>query len=164
MTLDGLICKMQETAEEGKRRLDGLGLDVSIEYDYLTKFLKPTEILEKARIITVSLVIRYEGMKEGDEYCISLGADNNRGKASDDEFSIDAKEFLSHVDEVVNEANNFSSPSDAVKMLADKANLEYEKITADLEKQAKISTTGVLIAIGGLIILFVVAILVNIWR
>ena len=75
MTVSEAIAKMQATVDASREKLEGNGFVMSVETDYMNGMLRTVDTPERARYVTVSLVVSAEGVAEGEEYCMSLGAD-----------------------------------------------------------------------------------------
>ena len=67
MTVTEAIGKMQEAVAAAKDRLEGNGFIMSVETDYMNAMLRSVPDVNKAKYVTVSLVVGKEGGKEGEE-------------------------------------------------------------------------------------------------
>lgn len=157
------ILKMTAIAESAKERLSRFGLDMKIEVDYMNGFFRSMEDPKHARYATVSLVMTTEGVKEGDEYCLSIGASIKRGNVDDARLAEDIvkfEEFLADTERVLEE---HETVLEALTALTEKANQEFEKLMAEIDeeqkKSRKISMIGNIVFITGIALLFLIAIL-----
>ena len=164
MTLSEAIEKMQGTVEAAKDRLEGNGFVMSVETDYMNAMLRSVDDLKKAKYVTVSVVIAPEGCKEGDEYCMSLGAMISRKGVDDEQLSKDIESFNKMVDEAIDTLAKYEDKNEGLAYLTAKASEEYEKLVANIEeeqkKRRKLSMISNIIFIVGIAILFIVAILI----
>lgn len=154
---------MTDAAKAVKERLSRFGLDMKIEVDYMNGFFRSMDNPERARYATVSLVMTTEGIKEGDEYCLSLGADIKRGNVDDSRLAEDIVKFEEFAAECERTLEENETALDGLTVLTEKANLEYEKLLAEIDeeqkKSRKISLIGNIVFIVGIAVLFLVAIL-----
>ena len=93
MTLNETICRMQEVVSAAKEKLEGNGFTMSVETDYMDKMLRTVSGTKGARYVTVSLVVGAEGLEEGDEYCMSLGADISRKGINAEQLEKDIETY-----------------------------------------------------------------------
>ena len=163
MTVSEAIAKMQAVVEASKERLDGCGFTMSVETDYMNGMLKSVEDVNKARYVTVSLVVSAEGVKEGEEYCMSLGADIRGKRINENQLNEDISGYEKMVSEAVEVLDGYENKNEGLAYLTAKASEEYEKLVAKIEeeqkKSRKISMIGNIIFIVGIALLFIVAFL-----
>ena len=163
MTLNEAVEKMYALAEEAKERLTQYEFDMKIESEYMNSALRSVEDSKKAKYVTVALVVGGAGIKEGEEYCMSIGAVINRGKVDDAQLDSDSQKFRSMVDDMISTLADYEDKTEGLCKLTDKANEEYRKLVAEIEenqkKAKKMSAIINVVFIVGIFILFLVAIL-----
>ena len=163
MTLNEAVEKMQLLAEEAKERLLVYGFDMKIESEYMNASLRAVEDPKKAKYLTTALVVSGEGIKEGEEYCLSIGALINRGKVDDSQLESDSAKFSQMVDEMIETLDSYDDKVEGLHVLIEKANEEYKKLVAEIEenqkKAKKMSAIINTVFIVGIFILFIVALL-----
>ena len=161
MTVNEAIAKMQAVVEASKDRFSGCGFTMSVETDYMNGMLKSVEDVNKARYVTVSLVVSAEGIKEGEEYCMSLGADIRGKKINENQLNEDIAGYEKMVSEAVEALDGYENKSEGLACLTAKASEEYEKLVAKIDEEQKksrrISMIGNIIFIVGIALLFIVA-------
>ena len=162
MKLSEAIERMTEVAEAAMERLARFGLNMKVEVDYMNAFFKTVEKPEKAKYATVSLVMTTEGVKEGDEYCISLGVDIKRGNVDDAQLAEDSKKYEEMAMECERVLDSHETVLEGLTVLTERATAECEKLMAEIEeeqkKSRKIAMIGNIVFILGIAILFLVAI------
>lgn len=163
MTLNEAVEKMTALAEEAKERLLPYGFDMKVESEYMNVAFRTVEDPKKAKYVTASLVISAEGIDEGDEYCMSIGAQVNRGKVDDAQLEEDSGKFRKMVDDMIATLDRHEDKVEGLRELTAKANEEYKKLVAEIEenqkKAKKMSAIINVVFIVGILILFLVAIL-----
>ena len=163
MTVSEAIAKMQSTVEAAKERLEGNGFVMSVETDYMNAMLKSVEDTKKAKYVTVSVVIGSDGGKEGDEYCMSLGAMLSRKGINEEQLDKDIASFGKMVDEAVDTLAKYEDKNEGLAYLTAKASAEYEQMVAKMEedqkKSRRLSMISNIIFIVGIALLFIVAFL-----
>ena len=127
----------------------------------MNSFLATVTEPKKAKFATVSVVISTDDTEEGDEYCLSVGAEIRFGKIDDGQLEKDLAEFGRMVDETVDRLRSYATKSEGISVLAAEANAEYEKLVEklreDQKKQSVISAIGMALFIVGIVVLFIVA-------
>ena len=163
MTVSEAIAKMQATVEGSKEKLEGNGFVMSVETDYMNGLFKSVEDKKKAKYVTVSLVISAEGVEEGEEYCMSLGADIRGKNVNEKQLGEDIEHYNKMVSDAAEVLSEYEDKVEGLGVLTKKAGEEYEKLMAKIEeeqkKSRKISMIGNIIFIIGIALLFIVAIL-----
>lgn len=163
MTVSEAIAKMQATVEASREKLEGNGFVMSVETDYMNGMLRTVDTPERARYVTVSLVVSAEGVAEGEEYCMSLGADIRRKKVDETQLDKDIQNYLTMVDEAAEVIANYEDKTEGLAHLTKKASEEYEKLVAKIEeeqkKSRKVALIGNIIFIVGIALLFIVTFL-----
>ena len=161
MLLDAAVEKMTEAADAASFELGAIGLLTSVEVEYMNALLATTDDPKRAKFVTVSLVIRAAETPEGDEYCLSVGAEIRGGKVEDGQLESDLATFDTMVKETVTRLAAYESKSEGVSVLANEASAEFEKLVEKLKgeqkKQRVISAIGIALAVIGIVVLFVVA-------
>jgi hypothetical protein len=160
MTLENAVERMTEAAELAAAKLREAGASVSVEVDYMNSYLKTVDEAQ-AKFVTTSLVITAEGIPEGKEYCISLGAELRRGNIDAERLECDILKFEKLVDEAADRIYACENKSEAVSALATEAEAEFdklvEKLNEDHRKGKLISAIGMGLVIIGVVILFIIA-------
>ena len=163
MTLNEAVEKMTALAKEAEDRLSTYGFDTKIESEYMNSTFQTVEDPKKAKFATTALVVGGEGIAEGDEYCMSIGAQIVHGKIDDAQLERDSAKFNQMVDEMIATLEKHDDKIAGLNELTTKANEEYKKLMADIEEnQKKIKKMSMIINIVfivGLFILFLVAML-----
>ena len=161
MQFNEAIEKMTATAEAAAEKIRNFGLSAVVEKSYMNPLLQTVDNPKKAKYITVSVVISTPETKEGDEYCLSVGAEMRGGKIDDDLLSKDLDTLNSMIDETIERLSTFENRAEGVAILANEAEEEYQKLVGKLseeqKKQRVISAIGVALVFVGIIILFMVA-------
>ena len=165
MTVNEAISNMQEVALASQERLSKYGFVTSVQTDYMNAFYKTIEGPEKARFVTVSLVVGKQGGVEGEEYCMSLGAEVVRKAINDERLAEDSANFVRMVDEAIETLEQYENKDEGLDVLLAKANEEYEKFLAKMEeerkKSRKLSMISNIVFIVGIAIIFIIALLVK---
>ena len=150
------IEKMTEVLERAKEGFDTLGVSVKLEFDYMDRVMKSIGSPEKAKYITATLVLSTAQTKEGDEYCLSLGAEVNSGKVSEETLNSDIKNFLTLVAETKERIQNSDNPEVAIQELANEASLEFQELVEKIKENEKKSRLTSIIGIACVIAIFVI--------
>ena len=154
---------MQATVTEAMSRLEGNGFVMSVETDYMNQMLRSVEDTAKAKYVTVSLVVASKDCKEGDEYCMSLGAMITHGKIDDAQLDKDIEGFHEMVSEALEVLAGYENKDEGLSYLTAKANEEYEKLVKKMEeeraKNKRLAMIGNIVFIVGIALLFIVAFL-----
>ena len=161
MLLNEALDKMKAVAEAAAERFREDGFNAKVETSYMNAFLATVTEPKKAKFATVSVVISTEDTEEGEEYCLSVGAEIRFGKIDDGQLEKDLAEFGRMVDETVERLRSYATKSEGISVLAAEANAEYEKLVEklreDQKKQSVISAIGMALFIVGIVVLFIVA-------
>ena len=157
------IIKMQNAVSEAMKKLDGNGFDLSVETEYLNRTLQGVEDISKAKYVTVSLVVASKDSKEGEEYCMSLGAMITRRGIDDSELEKNIDGFGKMVDEALAMLEKYDNKDEGLAYLTEKASEEYKKLVEKMEeeqkKNRKLSMISNIVFILGIALLFIVAVL-----
>ncbi len=137
MTVNEAIEKMQATVEASKQKLLDNGFTMSVETDYMNGMLGSVNDLKKAKYVTVSLVISAEGTAEGEEYCMSLGADIRTKKVNEEQLNRDIESYQKMVDDAVEVLAGYENKNEGLLSLTAKASEEYEQLLAKIEEEQK---------------------------
>ena len=163
MTVNEAVSKMRDVVSESMHKLDGNGFIMSVETDYMNQMFKSVEDESKAKCVTVSLVISSESVKEGDEYCMSLGAMITRKGVDEAQLYKDIDGFRKMVDEAVAVLAGYEKKDEGLAYLTAKANEEYEelmaKITEEQKKNRRLAMISNIVFVVGIVLLFLVAFL-----
>ena len=163
MTLNEAAERMAALARNAEERLSAYGFDTKIESEYMNASFQTVEDPKKAKFITTALVVSGKGIDEGDEYCISIGAQIMHGKIDDAQLERDSGKFNQMVSDMLETLDKHEDKIEALKELTAKANEEYKKLMAEIEenqkKMRKMSTIINIAFIVGLFILFFVMML-----
>ena len=163
MTINEAISKMQATVAAAKDRLEGNGFVMSIETDFMNAMLRSVPDETKAKYVTISLVVGKDGGKEGEEYCMSLGAAITRKAVDEVQLDKDIENYEKMVNEAVETLAEYEDKNEAHDYLTKKASEEYEKllakIDADQKKSRKVSMIINAVFIGLMFLLLIVAML-----
>ncbi len=137
MILCDAISKMQNTVTSAIEKLEGNGFVMSTETDYMNQMLKSVDDPAKAGFVTVSLIIGTKDGKEGDEYCMSLGAMITRKGVDEAQLDKDIASFHAMVDEAVEVLARYENKDEGHAFLTAKANEEYEKLLVKIDEEQK---------------------------
>ena len=163
MTVIEAIEKMQAAVSSSRERLEGNGFTLSVETDYMNRMFKSVEDVQKAKYITVSLVVSDESTAEGEEYCMSLGAEIRGGKIDGERLDEDIQNYLKMVDDAAALLAGYENKTEGLAELTRRAGEEYEKLVARIEednkKSRRLSMISNIIFIVGIVLLFIVAFL-----
>ena len=161
MTLNEAVERMNALAKAAEERLSVYGFDTKIESEYMNTSFQTVENPKKAKFVTTALVVSGEGVAEGDEYCMSIGAQIIRGNIDDAQLERDSGKFNQMVDEMIATLEKHEDKIAGLNELTTKANEEYKKLMDGIEenqKKIKRMTTIInIVFIVGLFILFLVA-------
>ena len=154
---------MKDVVSESMHKLDGNGFIMLVETDYMNQMFKSVEDESKAKCVTVSLVISSENVKEGDEYCMSLGAMITRKGVDEAQLYKDIEGYRKMVDEALEVLAGYEKKDEGLAYLTAKANEEYEqlmaKITEDQKKNRRLAMISNIVFVVGIVLLFLVAFL-----
>ena len=163
MTINEAVIKMQAAVTAAKERLLGNGFVMSVETDYMNAMLRTVPDESKAKFITVSLVVGKDGGKEGEEYCMSLGAEVIRKSIDEAQLDRDIESYGKMVDDAIETLAGYENKDEGLDYLTKKAGEEYEKllekIKEDQKKSRKVSMIINTVFIVGMILLFIIALL-----
>lgn len=163
MTVNEAVSKMKDVVSESMHKLDGNGFIMLVETDYMNQMFKSVEDESKAKCVTVSLVISSENVKEGDEYCMSLGAMITRKGVDEAQLYKDIEGYRKMVDEALEVLAGYEKKDEGLAYLTAKANEEYEqlmaKITEDQKKNRRLAMISNIVFVVGIVLLFLVAFL-----
>ena len=161
MTVTEAIEKMQEAVAAAKDRLEGNGFIMSVETDYMNAMLRSVSDASKAKYVTVSLVVGKDGGKEGEEYCMSLGAEIVRKSVNDEQLSKDIEGYEKMVNEALEVLEGYEDKGEGLDVLTKRASEEYEKLMAkikeDQKKTRRVTMIINIVFILGITLLFIVA-------
>ena len=154
---------MKDVVSESMHKLDGNGFIMLVETDYMNQMFNSVEDESKAKCVTVSLVISSENVKEGDEYCMSLGAMITRKGVDEAQLYKDIEGYRKMVDEALEVLSQYEKKDEGLAYLTAKANEEYEqlmaKITEDQKKNRRLAMISNIVFVVGIVLLFLVAFL-----
>lgn len=163
MTISEAVARMHNLALASKEKIDSYGFDIKIETDYMNSMLRTIDDPDKARYITTSMIIGGEGIKEGEEYCLSIGVAVRGKKVDDSQLEKDSQKFGEMVDEMIAVLEAHEDKLEAHASLVAKANEEYQKLLAEIQenqkKSRKVAMIGNIVFIVGIAILFIIAML-----
>ena len=137
MILSEAISKMQGTVASAMERLEGNGFVMSVETDYMNQMLRSVDSAAKAKYVTVSLVVSTKDGKEGEEYCMSLGAMIARGGIDEGQLERDIASFNEMVDEAVEVLAKYEDKNEGHAYLTAKASEEYDKLLKKIDEEHK---------------------------
>ena len=159
MILSEAVERMTSAAEAVAERMREKGLCAKAECTYMNAVFQTVGEPKKARFVAVSVTICID--EDGDEYCLSVGADIHRGKIEDEQLEKNLSEFDAAADETIARLDSFDTLGEGVAQLAAESRAEYEKLVErlreDHKKQRIVSAIGMVLFIIGIVILFVVA-------
>lgn len=163
MTLSDAVKKMQSTVEKAMVRLEGNGFVMSVETDYMNSMLVSVDDPTKAKCVTVSLVVASKDGKEGEEYCMSLGAMITRRGVDEIQLDKDIEGYGKMVDEAIDTLAYYDNKDEGLAYLTAKASEEYEKMMKEIEegqrKNRRLAMISNIVFIVGIALLFIVAFL-----
>ena len=137
MTVTEAISRMQATVAAAKERLEGYGFVMSIETDFMNAMLRSVPDETKAKYVTVSLVVGKEGGKEGEEYCMSLGAAIARKSVDEVQLGKDIENYEKMVNEAIETLEGYEDKNEGLDVLTKKASEEYEKLLVKIDEERK---------------------------
>lgn len=163
MTINEAFVKMQDAVNAAKDRLDGNGFVMSIQADYMDPKFRPLPDENKARYITASLIVSKEGGKEGEEYCISIGAIIAKNAVDEERLARDLESYEKMIDETVETLAGYEDKNEGLDFLTEKAAEEHEQLMAKVREQQlkvrKISMIMNAVFFAGMLLLFIIALL-----
>lgn len=163
MTVTEAISKMQATVAASMEKLDGNGFVMSVETDYMNAMLRSVPDVSKAKYVTVSLVVGKEDGNEGEEYCMSLGAEIVRKSVNDEQLEKDIASYENMVNEAIETIGGYEDKNEGLDLLTKRASEEYEKLMAKIKEDQKKTQRVTMIIntvfILGITLLFIIAIL-----
>ncbi len=154
--------RMTEVVKECQEGFDTLGIVTRLEYDYMDRVMKSIESPERAKYLTVTLVLTTDNTPEGEEYCLSLGAEVKNGKVDEDALDRDIENFRTLVSNTKRRVGDYDSSEAAIREMANEASDEFkqlvEKIKEDEKKQKLTSIIGIVCVIAIFVIVTVFSI------
>ena len=136
---------------------------MSVETEYMNSMLGIVNDLKKAKYVTVSLIISSEDTAEGEEYCMSLGADIRSKNVNEEQLDRDIESYQKMVDEAAEVLAEYENKNEGLAYLTAKASEEYEKLLVKIEEEQKKSRRMSMIInivfIAGIALLFILALL-----
>ena len=163
MTVTEAISKMQATVAASMEKLDGNGFVMSVETDYMNAMLRSVPDVSKAKYVTVSLVVGKEDGNEGEEYCMSLGAEIVRKSVNDEQLEKDIASYENMANEAIETIGGYEDKNEGLDLLTKRASEEYEKLMAKIKEDQKKTQRVTMIIntvfILGITLLFIIAIL-----
>ena len=163
MILTEAVNKMQSTVESAMTRLDGNGFVMSVETDYMNQTFQSVSDPKKAKCVTVSLVVNTKDGKEGEEYCMSLGAMITRRGIDEEQLDKDIEGYNKMVDEALDTLAYYDNKDEGLAYLTKKASEEYEKFMKEIEegqkKGRRLAMITNIVFILGITLLFIIALL-----
>ena len=133
MTVNEALTKMYEVVGAAKEKLEGNGFVMSVETDYMNSMLVSVDDPAKAKCVTVSLVVASKDGKEGEEYCMSLGAMITRRGVDEIQLDKDIEGYGKMVDEAIDTLAYYDNKDEGLAYLTAKASEEYEKMMKEIE-------------------------------
>ncbi len=137
MTPEVAKAKMNALAEDAAARLGELGVSTSVEFDYMDRSLRTVDSEKKAKYMTVTVVITSDGIPEGEEYCLSLGAEIKHGAVDDEMLDRDSENFKSMISKTEGRLRNATDAADAIRDLTAEAEVECDRLLSEIEENAK---------------------------
>ncbi len=157
--------KAEQALEMMKARLgslaegfSGTGIVAKVECDLLDKKMNEVESLSRAKIVTVSLVLSAEGVKDGEEYCLSLGAEVSHGSVNET-LTRDMRDFEELVGQTLIRLAKYENKSEGIHALVKESEGELDGIASDIRARSRkriITAAVAALAIGAIIALAVV--------
>ena len=135
MILSEAISKMQATVTAATEKLEGNGFIISVATDYMNQWLRNVDDAAKAKYVTVSMVVATKDGKEGDEYCMSLGAMITRHGVDEEQLEKDISGFDKMVDEAVEVLAKYENKDEGHAYLTAVASEEYEKLLKKIDEE-----------------------------
>ena len=163
MTLTEAIGKMQVAVTAAMDRLEGNGFVMSVETDYMDRAFRSVSVPERAKCVTVSLVINTRDGQAGEEYCMSLGAMVSGKNVDEVQLDKDIEGFGKMVDEAIDTLAYYDDKDEGLRFLTAKAAEEYEKFVKEMEegqrKGRRLAMITNIVFILGITLLFILALL-----
>jgi hypothetical protein len=154
---------MQAVASEAMGKLEGNGFSMSVQTEYMDRAFRIVDKPEKAKCVTVSLVISAKDGKPGDEYCISLGAMITRRGIDEEQLANDTEGYNRMVDEALDTLAYYDNKDEGLAFLTAKANEECERFIKEIEEQQKknrrLAVISNVVFVIGIALLFIIALL-----
>ena len=165
MKLELARSKMTEIAEGAAERLRALGVEATVEFDYMDGMLRSVEPGKRVRYLTVSVIIAAEGIAKGEEYCLSLGAMLRRGEIDEEMLTRDSDKFNEMINDTVKRLEGAESVTEVIKQMTTEAEAEceklLEKLEADNKRNRRISTISSVVIFVIIIAVYVIFMLVS---
>lgn len=163
MILSEAVAKMESAVKTAMARLEGNGFVMSVETDYMNRAFGTVTDPKKAKCVTVSLVISSKDGKEGEEYCMSLGAMINGRGVDEVQLDRDIEGYNKMVDEALDTLAYYEDKDEGLAYLTKKASEEYEKFVKEMEegqrKGRRLAMITNIVFILGITLLFILALL-----
>ena len=154
---------MEALATASMARLDGNGFKMSVETEYMDRSFRLVNTTDKAKCVTVSLVISAADGKPGEEYCMSLGAMITKRGVDEEQLAKDMDGYNKMVDEALDVLAYYDNKDEGLAYLTAKANEEYEKFVKEIEegqkKNRRLAMISNIVFIVGIALLFIIAFL-----
>lgn len=160
MKLDEALSAMTSLVEEQSKRFIGLGVTAKIETDLMDRALGSVTSPKKARFVTVTLVLSAEGITEGEEYCLSLGAEI-KGSKVNETIAKDMDSFVNMVDEALEQLSSYENKAEGIKALATAASREFDELVDKIKGESKKQKITGLISVLAIIAIFALFIFIT---
>ena len=162
MTVNEALTKMYEVVDTAKARLEGNGFTMSVKTTFMDAMLRPLPDQNRARYASVALLVSKEGGKEGEEYCLSIGAALLRNNANEKRLTRDIEAYEKLVDDTVETLAQYEDKNEGFDFLTKKAEEEYEQLMVKVQEQQQKSRKAsmifnVALVVGLLIIFFLMS-------
>lgn len=151
--------RLGEVVKCAAARFKDIGVTTSVEVAYMDSWMRTLDDPARAKYVTVSLVLTAEGVTEGDEYCLSVGAKVSRKRISEEIIERDITAFNSLVDEAYERISAKEDKSEAINELANEASEDFDKLVTNIktaEKKQRIYSIVGVVAILAVFAIFLV--------
>lgn len=155
--------RMTEAVSKCGEGFDTLGVTAKLEYDYMDRIMKSVDSPEKAKYLTVTLVLRTESTPENEEYCLSLGAEVKNGRVNEDILERDIESFEALVSDTKLKIPEYDSSEIAIRELANQASEEFKLLVQKIKDDEKKQKLTSIIGIGCVIAIFIIVTLFSIF-
>lgn len=152
---DGLK-KMTEIVSLAAERFTELGITAKIETDYMNRMLGPVGSIEKAKYITVTLILSTDEIQKDEEYCLSLGAEIKGSNIDDSILEKSIANFEQMIEETVDKLSEYENKTEAITVLAQTASEEVERLMEKIKASEKKQRLITYIGIAVIIVIFVI--------
>ncbi len=161
MDINQTVERLGEVVKSAEERFKGIGVKTSVEVAYMDSWMRTLDDPSRAKYVTVSLVLTADGVSEGDEYCLSVGARVSRKKVTDEIIERDIAAFNSLVDDAYGRIIAKEDRTEAINELANEAAEDFDKLVANIKTAEKKQRIYSIVGIVAILAVFAIFLIVS---